>query len=300
MMKNVKNAVAHRVSGRLPRGEFWIGTNIFAERKIEDDINAHVVFCLEMGMDFISVPVGRSGSSELGYRIFNPSEIRDATESGLFVVAVISGPFQRIVDEKGLGLVLADIAGDTLGIRKAIEREANTVNSLLQACMDGGANAVMIAEDIAFDSGSFFSPTMLHDIFQPLYSEFVDNIHHRGGFAVFHSCGNFTNFMPDIVSSKFDGLSCQVECLDILLLKQTFGARITLFTGISREFLDNTSLSAKQKQQFSQIVTELGVNGGFVLSSSSGLNSTDMVSRMIKLYALADKAWDRPQRIETQ
>jgi hypothetical protein len=295
MIENIKNAFAHRVSGRLPRGEFWIGTNIFAERKIEDNVNAHVAFCREMRMDFISVPAGRSGSSELGYRTFNPSEIQDATESGLFVVAVVSGPFQRIVDEKGLGLVLADIARDTGEIRKAIEREAKTVNSLLKTCIECGADAVMIAEDIAFDSGSFFSPTMFHNIFQPLYSEFVDNIHGRGALAVFHSCGNITNLMPDIVSSKFDGLSCQIECLDILPLKRTFGARITFFTGMSREFIDNKSLSAKQKQQFSQIVTELGADGGFVLSTSSGLHSTGMVSKMKKLYALADKTWERPQ-----
>ena len=51
-----------------------------------------------MGMDFISIPVGRPESYGLGYRTFKASEIQDATESGLFVVAVVSGPFQRIAD----------------------------------------------------------------------------------------------------------------------------------------------------------------------------------------------------------
>ncbi len=278
--------------GRLPRGEFWIGTDIFTELKREDDVKAHVAFCHEMGMDFISLPVSRSESYGLGYRTFNPSKIRYATESGLFVVAVVSGPFQRIVEEKGLQLVLADIARDSVGIHRAIEREARAVNSLLEACTNHGANAVMIAEDVAFDRGSFFSPGMFHDVFLPLYSGFVDNVHRRGGFAVFHSCGNITNVMPDIVSSRFDGLSCQVECLDIMFLKRTFGAQITLFTGVSREFLENKPLSAKRKQRFSQIVKSLGANGGLVLSSSSGLHAPNMVDRLKELYRLADRAYN--------
>src|SRR4030042_314628 len=288
MIEHIKDAFAHRVSGRLPRGEFWIGTSIFAERKIKDDVKAHVAFCQDMVMDFISIPAGRSGSSGLSYRTFNPAEIRDATGSGLFVIAVLSGPFQRIVDEKGLQVALADSAGDAVGTRKTIEREARIVNSLVEACTDNGANAVMIAEDVAFDSGSFFSPTMFHDIFQPLYSEFADSIHRSKAFAVFHSCGNITNLVPYVVSSKFDGLSCQVECLDILSLKRTYGAQITLFTGLSREFLENESLSVKQKRRFSQIVTGLRAGGGFVLSSSSGLYLSSMALNLRVLYCLAD------------
>jgi uroporphyrinogen decarboxylase len=293
MTRNIKDAFSHRMSGRLPRGEFWIGTSIFAERKIEEGVKAHVAFCLEMGMDFVSIPVGRSGNSGLGYRTFNPSEIRHATESGLFVVAVLSGPFQRLVDKKDLRIVLADIAADPGGTRKAIEREARIVNSVAENCTDNGADAVMMAEDIAFDSGSFFSPTIFHDVIQPLYSKFVDNVHRRGALALFHSCGNITNVTPDIISSRFDGLSCQMECLDILLLKRTYGAQITLFTGLSREFLENKSPSSEQKQRFSQIIKGLGANGGFALSSSSGLYSSNMANNLRELYRLTDRAWKR-------
>jgi uroporphyrinogen decarboxylase len=239
-------------------------------------------------MDFISIPVGQPGSSGLSYRTFSPAEIRNATGSGLFVIAVLSGPFQRIVDEKGLQVSLADIARDSAGMRRAIEREAGAVNSLLKTCMECGADAGMIAEDIAFDNGSFFAPKTFNDIFKPLYSEFVDNIHSRKAFAVFHSCGNITNLVPDIISLKFDGLSCQVECLDILSLKRTYGAQITLFTGLSREFLENESLSASQKRRFTQTVTGLRKGGGFVLSSSSGLYLSSMTPNLRALYCLAD------------
>ena len=300
MVENVRDAFEHRPSRRLARGEFWIGASIFAERETEDNVEAHAAFCNEMGMDFVSIPVGRSGSYGFSYRTFSPSEIQDAAGSGLFVVAVVSGPFQRVVDEKGLRLALADIARGTIAIGRAIEREATAVDSLLEACTNQGADAVMIAEDVAYDGGSLFSPGTFRDVLLPLYSRFVDSIHRRGAFAAFHSCGNVTNLMADIVSSGFDGLSCQAECLDLPSLKRSYGAQITLFTGVSREFLDSEHLSSEQKQRFGRIVTDLGADGGFVLSSSSGLESSDTAAGLEKLYRLADKAWRRTGGADAQ
>ncbi len=296
MLENVKNAFEHRTSARLPRGEFWVGTNIFAELQLKDDVMGHVSFCRDMGMDFVSIPIGQPEKHESSYRTFNPQDIQYAAGKVLFVVAVVSGPFQRIVDEEGLQLVLAGMAGEAVGIRKSIAREAEVVNFLLEACTGYGANAVMIAEDVAFENGALFAPKLFHDLLQPSYSEFVDNIHRRGAFAVFHSCGNITNLMADIVSSKFDGLSCQVECLDILYIKRKYGTEVTLFTGLSCEHLENRPLSRSEEQRFREMVTALGANGGFVLCSSSGLYTSNMVSSIRRLYDVADEAWGRIRR----
>lgn len=295
MIENLRDAFEHRPSQRLPRGEFWIGASVFEERKTEDNVEAHVAFCDEMGMDFVSIPVGQSGSYGFSYRAFDPSQVQEATGSGLFLVTAVSGPFQRVVDEKGLRLVLADVARDSAAMRGAIEREAVVVDSLLEACVNLGANAAMIAEDVAYGGGSFLSPGLFRDILLPLYIEFVDNIHRRGAFAVFHSCGDITRLMVDIVSSKFDGLSCQAECLDLPSLKQTFGDKIALFTGVSREFLDSGRLSFEQRRRFGRLVRDLGTDGGFVLSSSSGLESSDTAARLAKLYRLADGVWHRTE-----
>ena len=293
MSEHVKAAFEHRVSSRLPRGELWIGTEIFLERQMEDSIDSHISLCHEMEMDLISIPVCWSESGDLGYRTFNPLEIQKATESDLFVIAVVSGPFQRLVDKKGLRQVLADVAGDVVEAQQAVVQEAKHLQSLIETCTYRRASAVVIAEDIAYDQGGFFTNAVFQELLYPIYRYLVDDIHHCGAFAVFHSCGNITSVFSDIVSSGFDGLSCQVECLDLLSLKRAYGNQLTLFTGLNRDLLDTINMSPKQKQQYIGNVIYLGEGGGFVLSSSSGLHSSNMVDNLQMLYHLADAAWNR-------
>ena len=258
---------------------------------MEDTIYGHITLCREMEMDFISIPVTLTEGSVFGYRMFNPSEIREATESGFFVLAVVDGPFQMLVNRRGLRHVLAAIGGIMDEISETVSNKAQKVSSLVEMCIHYGANAVMIAEDIAYDRGTFFSPTTFRSLLYPAYRELMNTIHNCGAFAVYHSCGDITGVIPDLVSLGVDGLSCQAECLNLLSLKRDYGAKLTLFTGVSRELLDGTAIPSRHKQQFSKIVTKLGEGGGFVLSSSSGLSSPNMASNLLQLYGVADKTW---------
>lgn len=299
MSEHIRAAFEHRSPERLPRGEFWIDTHVFSERQTEDTIHGLVVMCHEMGMDFISIPVASSDRGVFGYRMFNPLEIKGLAKSGFFVVAVVDGPFQILVNRIGLRRALADIARKTDEIRKAVTNQAKQVSSLVELCISNGANAVMIAEDIAYDRGTFFSPTTFHNLLHPAYEKLMDTIHNCGAFAVYHSCGDINGVIPDIISLGVDGLSCQAECMDLSSLKREYGAKLTLFTGVSWELLDSTAISSRRRQQFGKIVTKLGEGGGFVLSSSSGMSSAHMLSNLLQLYGIADETWNRRKRTGT-
>lgn len=299
MSEHIRAAFEHRSPERIPRGEFWIDTRIFSERQIEDTIHGHVVLCREMVMDLISIPVASSDSSVFGYRVFKPSEIKRLAKSSFFVMAAVDGPFQILVNRIGLRCALADVAKKTDEISATVSDEAQKIGFLVEKCINYGADAVMIAEDIAYDRGTFFSPTTFHNLLHPAYRKLMDTIHNCGAFAIYHSCGDINGVIPDIVSLGVDGLSCQAECMDLSSLKREYGAKLTLFTGVSRELLDSTAISSRRRQQFSKIVTKLGEGGGFVLSSSSGMSSTHMISNLLQLYGIADETWNPRKRTGT-
>lgn len=293
MSEHIRAAFEHCLPKRIPRGEFWIESHVLSERQMEDTIYGHIALCREMEMDFISIPVTLTEDSVFSYRMFNPSEIREATESGFFVLAVVDGPFQMLVNRRGLIRVLTDIARRIDDISDTVNNEAKRATSLVEMCISHGADAVMIAEDIAYDRGTFFNHTTFRSLLYPAYRDLMNTIHNCGAFAVYHSCGDITGVIPDLVSLRVDGLSCQTECLNLLSLKRDYGAKLTLFTGVSRDLLDGTAIPSRHKQQFSKIVTKLGKGGGFVLSSSSGLSSPNMASNLLQLYGIADKTWNR-------
>ena len=293
MLEHVTAAVEHRAPSRLPRGELWIGTVVFEERQVEDDVDAHLRLCREMGMDLISLPVGGPQGSPWEYRLFSPADIEKAARSDLFVVAVLSGPFQRVVDKRGLPSALADVGRDTDEIREALRDEAQEVGCLIDMCTERGADAVVIAEDLAYNRATFFNPTVFRQLIHPFYRGLVDKVHRHSAYAILHSDGNISRIVPDIVSSGFDGLSCQEECMDLLTLKRTYGTQLTLLAGLSCELLDASSLTARRKQRFIERIASLSEGGGLILSSSSGLHSSRMLRNARRLYHLADEALTR-------
>lgn len=293
MSEHVRAAFEHHAPSRLPRGELWIGTIIFEERQMEDNIDAHLELCQEMEMDLISLPVGGPQVSPSEYRIFSPADIEKVAHSDLFVVAVLSGPFQRVVDKRGLSATLADVGRDTGEIREALRDEAQKVASLIDMCTDRGADAVVIADDLAYNRTTFFSPSVFRQLIHPYYLELVDKVHRGSAYAIFHSDGNIASIVPEIVSSEFDGLSCQQECVDLFSLKITYGDRLTLLVGLSCQLLDADSLTAKRKQRFVEAMASLSQGGGLILSSSSGLHSSRMLLNARRLYHLADEALAR-------
>jgi uroporphyrinogen decarboxylase len=240
-------------------------------------------------MDFISLPVGGTQLLNYQYRQFESSDIQKALQSDLFVVTVVDGPFQRLVNKKGLLYVIAECTRDIVKTAVAINGEAREAERLINECIDHGANAVVIADDLAYNAGMFITQNAFDDAICCHYRAFTERIHHRGAYAVFHSCGNITNIISGIVSAGFDGLSCESECADILSIKSNYGTHLTLFAGISTELLVDYPSSAEDEERFTELVSKLGDDGGFILSSSSGLYSSHMFYNIQRLYTRADK-----------
>lgn len=290
MKEFVTAALEHRVTSRLPRGELWIGTRVFEELGLPDDLDAHLRLCQEVGMDFLSLPVGSSEMSPSENRLFGPADIEKATQSDLFVVAVIDGPWQRLVNKRGLRSTLAAVGRSTSAVKRMLEQEAKDMSTLISMCTEQGASAVVVADDLAYNRSTFFSPALLRELLIPFYVDFVERIHRKHAYAIFHSDGNITSIVPDLISAKFDGLSCQVECMDLVSFKSSYGARLALLAGLSCKLLNMDSLTTRQRQRFVRQIQNLSKEGGLVLSSSSGLHSARMLLNAERLYQLVDEA----------
>lgn len=289
MRDDVRAAFEGGIPRRLPRGELWLGADVFAGLGVADDIGARLSLCADMGMDLVAVPVGEAQAQPCG-RSFAAADIAAAAGGDLFVVAVVSGPFQRLVERLGLRPALAALGRGGPRPAAMLGDEAQGVGHLVEACLGQGVGAVVLADDLAYDRATFLSPADLRRLVCPLYRELVGLVHRGGAYAVLHSDGDITPIVPDIVSVGFNGLSCQEECLDLFSLKRAYGAGLTLLAGMSGKLLSAASLRARHRERFMETVKGLGGGGGLILSSSSGLHSPRMVRNARRLYRLADEA----------
>jgi hypothetical protein len=243
-----------------------------------------------MGMDFLSLPIEMPSQIQANYKRFKLDEVEvAAATSGLFTCVVIDGPFQRSSERPGDLSILSARCEDSSSMR--LRGMASTIEETIAASVKRGVSAVVIADDIAYQRSTYASPQALRERLLPLYSHMVDHIHRGGAYALFHSDGNIAPLIPDLVSCGFDGLAgCEPECLDLALLKKTYGSQLTFMTGIRAELLEPASPTSAQRETLLGELRALAQCGGFVLCSACGVNSWEAVESLKTLYAWVDEA----------
>jgi len=283
-IERVKTAFDHHDQQNLVRGVLWVGRRPFQEL---------LSLRNRLGMDLLFLPVSVPdfSFSSMDYQRFSVAEIEEAVKiSDLFVAVIVDGPFQRLVEKRGLLPLLTELKDDEKAVAGRFEEEAENMAVLLKQCLDLNVGAVVVADDLAYQHSTYISPVDSEKLLGPLYSYVVAGIHAGGAYALFHSCGNIAALLPQLVACGFDGLAaCQNECLDLVSLKRVYGSQLTFLSGMDADILEAESLTASQKEEFVKRVISLAQGGGFILSSSCGLYSLNSLQRLQELYDLAEE-----------
>jgi hypothetical protein len=288
----IQEVFAHRLPDRVPRGEVWLGPEVFARAGIADDLFGHLELIEQLGHDCLCLPFDPTLSRHpvLGYRYFNAQELGKAVGlKGPFVMAIVNGPWQRLVDRQGLLPCLTAWQRDREGVRAAYANEEKISLALVRECLDLSVDAVIIAEDVAEERALFFDVEEGQALFAPFYAEAIAHIHDGDAYALFHSCGKINLLIPHLLSFGFDGLAAiQHRANDLIAIKEQYGGALTIMAGIEGEMLVPGALSNVGREEFVRLVRALRSGGGFILCSGSGLYAGDFLERVQELYRIAD------------
>ena len=280
----VKKAFKHQVTDHLPRGELWLGTDLFKKANLEDNLEGHLALIKRLGQDILCLPISNdlSINKVQGYRYFSLKELDEASKvTDLFLMALIEGPFQRLVGKKGLMKILSEWKREKHEFGKECNKERAEVDILIKRCLELSVDAVIIADDLAGERSPFVDPNEIQDLFSSYYTQMVSEIHSRHSYALFHSCGNITLLIPQLVSYGFDGLAAiQHRTNDLISVKEKYGSCLTLMAGIEAEILEAGEMSLSGLKEFKRLLKSLTPGGGFVLCSCSGLYSVDFLERI--------------------
>ena len=111
-----------------------------------------------------------------------------------------------------------------------VRAEGRRAVELIRQCR--GADAVLLADDIAGCQATLFHPRDLETLCRDTYVEAAAQIRRQEAAAWFHSCGNFLPMLPMLLEAGFQGLAgCQLECLELEKLWEQ-GPDLTVMSGI--------------------------------------------------------------------
>ncbi len=190
--------------------------------------------------------------------------------SNLFLMAQIHGPVSALDwmlgMENYLCYCMTDADKVAILAKKVIEFEAGRAKLFLNK----GAQAILIADDIAFNTGLLLPPDVMEVVAYPFYKQLIKEIKsYRDVPVLLHSDGYLYDVIPNIIECGFDGLhSLQPTAqMDIYKIKQEFGKDLCLMGNVDLNYLLTFGNPQKVKEEVCKLAEEVGKHSGFILST---------------------------------
>lgn len=157
-------------------------------------------------------------------------------ESEKFVLAPSSvRPFERLQFLRGSENTYIDLACNQKALRVLIDMLHDFYLRELQMWTETDVDGITFMDDWGSQTRLLISPEQWREIFKPLYSEYCSIIHESGKYAFFHSDGEISSIIGDLVEIGVDALNSQLFCMDIEKVAEEYRGKITFWGEIDRQ-----------------------------------------------------------------
>ena len=185
-------------------------------------------------------------------------------------------------------LILEELGKKPQSLQSRLTEKAEKIAESLKLTEGLGIDLMLIGDDIAYGSGLYFSPVIFRELLMPPYRILANQISKTIPVLGWHSDGDVSTILPDLVDCGFRFFSLESECVDLLNFKRTYGNRVTLIGGICTAWLTRKGLDLTQQKECLEEIKTLAREGGLILSSSCGLYHPKFLSVLQEFYRLVE------------
>jgi uroporphyrinogen decarboxylase len=218
---------------------------------------------------------------------------RFAVETDLYVMAQIGGPVSMLDEMFGMEDYLVYCLTNPAQIRTIGEKVMEFEVAKARLFIDAGAEAILIADDIAFNSGTLLPPATMRELAYPLYREAIAEIkRYREVPVVFHSDGDLRLCLPELAACGIDGLhSLQPSAgMDIAAVKREYGERLCLFGNIDLDWVMTQASPEEVARVTRSTIGIAAPGGGYVLATCNTLIDAIPEANALAMYRSAEGA----------
>ncbi|HUW56124.1 MAG TPA: uroporphyrinogen decarboxylase family protein [Planctomycetota bacterium] len=146
-----------------------------------------------------------------------------------------------------------------------------------------------IGDDFASQRGLMISPRDWRRVFKPRYEALFRVGKDAGKFVLFHSCGDVSAVLDDLVDIGMDiWQTVQLHTLPFSPeeLKRRYGKRLTFFGGISGQHLPFATPD-EVRAEVVGVIRALGKGGGYIVSPDHAVKPGTPIENILALYDAA-------------
>jgi len=142
------------------------------------------------------------------------------------LIAGLEGPVDLASYLCGVKYLLKQTIKDPGLLKDIIDRCADACILYAGACIDAGADAVVIADAMA--SPDMVGPDAFKEIIKPAFMRIADSV---DGYIISHICGKTDSIIPDLLDCGFNGISVEENVGDLKYIANLAHERNTAIIG---------------------------------------------------------------------
>ena len=212
-------------------------------------------------------------------------------ESDLFTVCQMDTGFFKIYLLVGFTNYMYYVYDHQKELKLLMERLASLQIQIAAEAVKRGADCIWLANDYAFNQGTFIKPDLLWELDFQYEKKIVDAVHDLGVPCVLHTCGNQSEMLDSIVELGVDALHAIQPTAqnDIRAIKKRYGKKLTLIGNIDIAQLLPFGSPWEVDQTVKSLIRDIGSEGGYVLTTCNGIMEDVPVENAITMHLACEK-----------
>jgi hypothetical protein len=269
------------------RGEIWVAPEVLEAAGLSQGPEGLVELASMMEADICSFPLPKRFAPHYLEKITNLSH-----DAGMGCILTIDGPFQRLSQEKDMLALLDELGKKPLDFQLRLRQEAEKIIEAFERAENSGIDLILFGDDLAYTGGLYFSPSIFREYLLPVYRTLVNRTSKITHSLGWHSDGDVSSLLSDVVNCGLRFFSLEPECVNLLNFKHTFGNRVTLIGGIPIVWLTGGLVNSKKREEYREGIKALAREGGLILATSCGLYDPKFLPVLKEIYQLVGNIAD--------
>jgi uroporphyrinogen decarboxylase len=126
-------------------------------------------------------------------------------------------------------------------------------------------DGICLGDDWGSQKNLFINPNTWREIFMPSYQKIVSVVHDYGRYIHFHTDGNTTLIIGDLIEIGFDEINPQLSCIDVNLIGSKYAGKVCFRPDLDRQWVLPFGTPADVKKHIKEAHKALATSeGGFI------------------------------------
>lgn len=193
-----------------------------------------------------------------------------------FIAYLTRSDFMSAADVRGLPGLLMDFVVNPDLAHRVLKIINDYYCTVARRAIEAGADAVVLADDWAFNTAPFMSPEHFREFVLPYFQRSVRTVQEAGGYAIKHSDGNLWKIIDMVVEAGIDAINpIQPDAgMDIGEVKRKYGSRVCVSGNINCGHTLSVAPVEQVVREVKEAIRKAGPGGGYIMMSSNSLHSS--------------------------